>query len=151
MWRALTLASVLVFLAGCGGAKPSTAEQKLIDNVNDLQAHADKVVSNIEAQEAAEKKLRDDLQADPTPVADLALTKARAGYATQFGDDAAKTAQITVDSKTIKTFGGEKWTVRGAYVGKDKDGADKSATWEATVNLLLGKLSVMRINLDASE
>jgi hypothetical protein len=145
--KRLLVGVVALTCLGCGQSKQETGA-KVVVELQGLQAHADKVVSEMDKQKAAEAKLKADLAADPSPVAELALKQARAGFAKSFGDEAVATAKITVDPSTIKTFGGEKWTVRGQYDGKDGDGADRKTTWESTVRLMLGKLQVQAVRLD---
>lgn len=148
--KRLLVGVVALTCLGCGQSKQETGA-KVVVELQGLQAHADKVVSEMDKQKAAEAKLKADLAADPSPVAELALTQARAGFAKSFGDEAVAAANVTVDPSTIKTFGGEKWTVRGLYVGKDGGGEPQNTAWESTVRLMLGKLQVQSTRFDVAE
>lgn len=148
--KRLLVGIVAVVCVGCGQSKQETGA-KVVVELPGLQAHADKVVSEMDKQKAAEAKLKSDLAADPSPVAELALKQARGGFAESFGDASAASASITVDPSTIKTFGGEKWTVRGTYDGKDSNGKPRKTVWESTVRLMFGKLQVQAVNLDAGD
>lgn len=148
--KRLMVGVVALACLGCGQSKQETGAQVAVE-LKQLQAHADKVVSKMDEQKAAEAKLKSDLAADPSPVAELALKQARAGFAKSFGDDAVNAAKVTVDPSTIKTFGGDKWTVRGLYVGKDGGGEPQNTAWESTVRLMLGKLQVQSTRFDVAE
>ncbi len=148
--KRLLVGIVAMACLGCGQSKRDTGAKVAVE-LKQLQAHADKVVSKMDEQKAAEAKLKADLAADPSPVAELALKQARAGFAKSFGDEAVNAAKVTVDPSTIKTFGGEKWTVRGLYVGTDGGGEPQNTAWESTVRLMLGKLQVQSTRFDVAE
>lgn len=147
MYR-LAICAAVSLCIGCGKSEPSAAEATA-NELSKLQAHAEVVVSEFEKQEAAEKQLKDDLSKDPSPVADAALVAAKKGYAEQYGDKAIETASISVDRDSIKTFGGEKWTVRGSYSGHNATGDTVSDAWEATLRIITGKLQVFSVKLHA--
>lgn len=112
----------------------------------------------IRKTEAAEKRQKDSeaailkqLKTDKTPLYELAKKKIIAGIAETSGDDSAKAATVSVDKESLKTFGPQKWTLRGQLSAVDNRKVQRNTTWEVTIKLMFGSLQVTETRLEVRE
>lgn len=141
--RAICL--LLVVVVGCGKAKPPSPVNPFPP---EMVKWAEQGAANAAKHKADNEKMQTDLKANPQPVLDTAMESVRNSFTKTIGDDAMKSAKIEVDPKSLKTFGGEKWTVRGSFAGHDQNDKPLATVWESTVLLSGTKLSVISNNLN---
>jgi hypothetical protein len=136
----------LIFI-GCTENKPtenSPVSKEFIEQVELVSA-------NIEKQKTEEAAFLEKLKTDPQPLYDRAIADVKKGLAETAGDMAANAASITIDKSSLKTFGPEKWTVRGNLKATDKDGNPKDTTWEVTMQIMFGSLQTRKVDLEVDK
>lgn len=141
--RAFAALLIALTFIGCAEDKPADVNpfpKEMVD-------FAKKASANVEKQKAEEAAFLEKLKADPQPLFDLAIAEVKKGLAQTEGDVSADAATITIDKATLKTFGPEKWTVRGNLKAADKDGDPLNTTWEVTMQMMFGSLQTTQIRL----
>jgi hypothetical protein len=122
----IAVAYLAIALTGCGSRKagePPTGAQERTEMIN----------SNNAKQEAAQATLCEQLKTDPQPLFDFAVKTIKEILPGQIGDENAKQAKITVDPKSLKTFGAGKWAVRGHLSMKGAYDNQMETGWQVRI------------------
>lgn len=151
----LLLIVVVGSAAGCSGqdskppatsAEPTVAKEKVDPsgtpwpkNAEGWATLAEQGRIQGEKNKVAQAELIARLKIDPAPIFDVALKQINKSIARRIGDEEANKAVVSVDKGSLKTFGPEKWKVRGSFNG-NVDGRPRKTTWEAEVMAENGRL-----------
>ena len=87
------------------------------------------------------------LKTDPAPIFAKAREDVLKSVRENLGDESADAAVITVDTGSLRTFGGERWTVKGRVTATDADGKARTETWLVTLDAEPFKAGLCRITL----
>jgi hypothetical protein len=126
----IAVAYLAITLTACGSQKgaPHAGEPPI-----GSQERTEMINSNNAKQEAAQAALCEQLKADPQPLFDFAVKTIKEILPEQIGDENGKQANITVDTKSLKTFGAGKWAVRGHLSMKGAYGDQRETTWQVRI------------------
>jgi hypothetical protein len=122
-----------IALTGCGSHKGSPAASNAGEPPIGSQERTEMINSNTAKQEAAQAALCEQLKADPKPLFDFAVKTIKQVLPEQIGEENAKQAKITVDTKSLKTFGAGKWAVRGSLSMTGAYGNPLETTWQVRI------------------
>jgi len=89
--------------------------------------------SNNAKQETAQAALSEQLKADPKPLFDFAVKTIKEVLPGQIGEENAKQAKITVDTKSLKTSEAGKWAVRGHLSMTGAYGNQLETAWQVRI------------------
>jgi hypothetical protein len=143
--RSYILLVVLVMVAGCGRKEPTTTQPTVAPDVilsPEMKTVADKIVSQDEKAKQQAEAFIAGLKTNPQPLFDRATQAVKEGLAQMEGDEVAKSATITVDPKSLKTFGPNKWKVQGHLHTTQHD-----TTWEVELGMMFDALQVVHTSL----
>lgn len=145
--RAFPAVLIALTLIGCTENKPADVNPF----PKELVEHANKPSANAKKEKDEEATFLEKLKTDLQPLFDRAIADVKKSLAETVIDAAADAASITVDKSSLKTFGPEKWTVRGNLKAADKDGNPKDTTWEVTMQIMFGKLQTRMVKLEVDK
>ena len=145
--RASPAVLIALTFIGCTENKPAEVNPF----PKEVVEHAKKASANAKKKKDEEAAFLEKLKTDPQPLFDRAIANVKKSLAETAGDAAADAASITVDKSSLKTFGPEKWTVRGNLKAADKDGNPKDTTWEVTMQIMFGTLQTRLVDLEVKK
>jgi hypothetical protein len=140
------VASLEFSVLGCGGK--AADEPPVGKATSATSTPLENVARGLDDAMNRESALREKLKTDLSPVVNLATAKMKAAVAENLGSDAADKAKISADAKSVKSFGPDKWEVRGQFKGPDKNGVLIERNWTASIELAFGDLQCMSVKLD---
>jgi hypothetical protein len=129
---AIAVAYLAMALTGCS-LKAVPAVSNAGEPPIGSQERTEMINSNNAKQEAAQAALCEQLKADPKPLFDFAVKTINEVLPEQIGDENAKQAIITLDTKSLKMLGVGKWAVRGHLSMKGAYGDQRETTWQVRI------------------
>jgi hypothetical protein len=139
----LLIAFAFLILLGCGKSETTPG-------LGEVKKLSEEARTNSEKRQALQDGLLASLKENPQPIFDAALNNVKKSLPQQIGDKEASESLVTVDQKSLKTFGPEKWTVRGHFSGQ-VNGKQRESIWQAEIQASGGKLIPGYLQLDVHD